>query len=375
MTSRGPKYELSTLLRSHDLSAIVGNSWKLRCLYALSKCRTSALGGHLDRCTHQGCGQVHISYNSCRNRHCPKCQGHLKEKWIEQRELELLKVPYYHVVFTLAHCLNELALSNPREVYRSLFEASWQVIRDFGYNAQFLGAKTGMISILHTWGQNLSLHPHVHCIVPAGGLTQNGKWKSTRSKGKYLYPAKAMAKVFRARFMSALRKRLDIPDSVAKQCFSKPWVVYCKQPFYGAKQVIEYLGRYTHKIAISNHRLLDLGSGKVTFKAKDYRHGGKPVILRLNHAEFIRRFALHILPKGFTRIRHYGILSSTSKQRCRILVEKQIGRPLFLTEKAQKPQHRICPKCKKGKLETILVFDKRGPPKKYEHLLTNPTLL
>ena len=372
-----PKYELSTILRQHreELPKLISNSWKRRCLYALSRCRTAEMGGHIDRCTHTHCGHVHISYNSCRNRHCPKCQGHLKEKWIEARTQELLKCPYYHVVFTLPSELHELALFQPKEVYGSLFAACWKVIKGFGDNPKFLGAKTGMISILHTWGQNLSLHPHVHCIVPAGGLTPSAKWKNTRSKGKYLYPAQAMAKVFRACFMEELRKRLKVPHDTAKKCFEKQWVVYCKQPFYGPKQVIEYLGRYTHKVAISNHRIVKLNAQQLVFKAKDYRHGGKRVEITMDQTEFIRRFALHILPKGFTRIRHFGILSSTSKQKCREEIEAQIGLVKRSVKTQKKNSHRRCPKCKKGELVTVLVFDKRGPPQgALNSLLNNPIL-
>jgi predicted glycoside hydrolase/deacetylase ChbG (UPF0249 family) len=369
-TSR-PKHELSTILRQHreQLPELINNTWKRRCLYALSRCRTPEMGGHIDQCNHAACGHVHMSYNSCRNRHCPKCQGHLKEKWIIQRTQELLKCPYYHVVFTLPSELHELALIQPKEVYGSLFAASWKVIKGFGENPKFLGAKTGMISVLHTWGQNLSLHPHLHCIVPSGGLSASGKWKNTRSKGKYLYPAQAMAEVFRASFMQELRKHIEVPQSVARKCFEKQWVVYCKQPFWGPKQVIEYLGRYTHKVAISNHRILDLSENFVRFAAKDYKHGGRQIVVTMNHPEFIRRFALHILPKGFTRIRHYGILSSSSKQKSRVTIEKQIGAVFTSQKVVEKPLHRVCPVCKKGRLETVLVFDNRGPPKHWVNRL------
>jgi len=364
-----PKYELASILRKHEhqLPLIIANRWKQRTLFALARCRTAQMGGHIDRCDHTGCGKLHLSYNSCRNRHCPKCQGHLKERWIEAREQQVLKVPYFHVVFTVPDCLNALALQYPEQLYSTLFKVSWSVIRDFGNDPKHLGAKTGMIALLHTWGQNLSLHPHLHCIVPAGGMTKSGKWKQTKSKGKFLFPVKAMSSVFRARFVEALAQKITIPAQIRKQLFAKRWVVYAKRPFYGPKQVIEYLGRYSHKVALSNHRIRDIQNGKVHFSAKDYRNGGRKTTIVLSEQEFIRRFALHVLPKGFTRIRHYGILSSSTKVEYKIQIDNQIGR----VQVAQKVPslHRICPTCRKGALETVAVFDQRGPPKHWKKLL------
>jgi hypothetical protein len=235
------------------------------------------------------------------------------------------------------------------------------VIRDFANNPKFLGAQTGMIAILHTWGQNLSLHPHLHCIVPGGGMTASGKWKYAKGKGKYLYPVKAMSKVFRARFVAALKKEFDEPVSFYDTLFKTDWVVYCKAPFYNNTQVVEYLGRYTHKIAISNHRLQSLKDQKVTFSAKDYRKGGARCSVTVSDQEFIRRFCLHILPKGFTRIRHYGILSSSLKGKVLPLLRVQL--PKQKVAKPKEPlQHRRCPSCKKGTLVTIHIFGSRGPP-------------
>ncbi len=246
---------------------------------------------------------------------------------------------------------------------------AWQVIQGFGNNPKFLGAQTGMIAILHTWGQNLSLHPHLHCIVPGGGLSKSGKWQPTKQQGKtgcrrarYLFPVKAMSKVFRARFVAELRKVLeDTTPNFYNTLFTKDWVVYCKRPFLGPEQVVEYLGRYTHKIAISNHRLLAIEKDKVSFSAKDYRHGGKPYVLELSQAEFIRRFALHILPKGFVRIRHYGLLSSYHK-RVSLSNLKATLAPVRLKERPP-ILHRKCSKCKKGNLITLSIFTARGPPK------------
>lgn len=346
------------------LSGICTNSWQFRTLHALRKCRTAALGGHIDRCDNTCCDRLHLSYNSCRNRHCPKCQGHKREQWVRAREAELINTPYFHVVFTLPDTLNELCLNGPEQLYGLLFKTAWSVIRDFGKNPKFMGAETGMVAILHTWGQNLSLHPHLHCIVPGGGITVSGKWRYAKNNGntRYLFPVRAMGKVFRARFVADLRKRFDLPADLYDALFAKDWVVYCKRPFMGAPQVIEYLGRYTHKVAIGNHRIKDLDRGGVTFSVKDYRHGGRKSLLRLSDAEFIRRFTLHILPKGFVRIRHYGILSSSRKRRLLPLIRAQIG-DVRITVDRRPLQHNICPVCKVGHLVTVTVFDGRGPPR------------
>lgn len=361
--SKRPAYEVAGIVNKYQdcLHLLTTNSWQSRTLHAIRKCRTVALGGHIDKCDHSSCGVLHMSYNSCRNRHCPKCQGHLREQWITAREEELINVPYFHVVFTLPDHLNKLCMHEPAKVYGILFKAAWQVIKEFSGDPKFIGADTGMVSVLHTWGQNMSLHPHLHCIIPGGGLSKSGKWKASKNKGKYLFPVKAMSKVFRAKFVAGLRKELILPDDLGKKLFSKPWVVYCKSPFMGPQQVIEYLGRYTHKIAISNHRILSLNKDLVNFSVKDYRHGGKKGICTLTEKEFIRRFAMHILPKGFVRIRHYGILSSTSKAKRLPVAREQTGEVLLKTTKAESV-FKTCPKCKKGKLVTVAVFDKRGPP-------------
>lgn len=359
-----PLYEVANVLELNEalLSKYSSNTWQLRTLHALRKCRTAALGGHIDRCDNPQCNRLHLSYNSCRNRHCPKCQGHKRESWIQARKKELLNVPYFHVIFTLPDTLNQLCLYAPKEMYSILFKTAWSVLQDFGANPKFLGASIGMVAILHTWGQNLSLHPHLHCIVPGGGIGGNGKWKYAKSKGKYLFPVKAMSKVFRARFVESLRKEFDQPESFYDKLFAKNWVVYCRRPFASPKYVVEYLGRYTHKIAISNHRITSLANGRVSFTVKDYRKAGAKHTLSLRDAEFIRRFSLHVLPKGFVRIRHYGILSS---------YKKKIVLPLLMAEMGQIPQsqelppkqHRRCPRCKEGTLVTVFMFDSRGPPK------------
>jgi len=358
-------------IEQQKLQKLSLTSWHFRALQAIRRCRTLAMGGHIDKC--DCCQKLHISYNSCRNRHCPTCQGHKREQWIKARENELLNVPYFHVVFTLPHEFNTFALSHGKIMYSSLFKAAWQTLLQFGANPKHLGGKMGMIGVLHTWGQNLSLHPHLHCIVPGGGLTKSAKWKSAKNNGKYLFNVKAMSPVFRAKYVALLRKsELKIPKTVYNQVFKKKWVVFAKQPFARPEHVIEYLGRYTHKIAISNHRILKIDHEKrlVTFSAKDYRHGDKKIVLSLSTQEFIRRFGLHILPKGFTRIRHYGILSSSWKKEKlpQLQAELAAKTPAILT--TEKPLlHRQCPSCKKGRLHTVLLFDARGPPPNWQQLI------
>jgi hypothetical protein len=357
-----PLYEVASILQRNigQIPTLVANRWQARTLYALSACRTHLLGGHIDKCTNPACNHVHISYNSCRNRHCPKCQGHKREQWIQARESELLNVPYYHVVFTLPEELNKVCLYKPKVIYKLLFKTAWSVIKGFAANPKFLGAKTGMVAILHTWGQNLSLHPHLHCIVPGGGVSPQMKWKHARGKGKYLFPVKTMSKVFRARFAEGLRKQTGPDDGLYKKLFEKSWTVYCKRPFFGPPQVVEYLGRYTHKIAISNHRINSIENGSITFMAKDYRHGGKKHPVTLTDHEFIRRFSQHILPKGFTRIRHYGIFSSSIKKNTIPPLQEQLGKVML--QEIPTLQHRVCPVCKIGKLVTLITFTARGPP-------------
>ncbi len=375
------KYELAHVLRGqwNSIEQSVKNrslnTWQLRTLSALNQCRTSALGGHIDGCTN--CGNLRISYNSCRNRHCPKCQGNEREEWIRAREKELLPVAYFHVVFTLPNELNALCMQYPRIMYASLFDASWDTINTFSNDEKHLGATTGMISILHTWGQQLTLHPHLHCIIPAGGLKKNGQWKHSKTKGNYLFPVKALSVVYRAKYIHHLRKHIAnhnlktdkpivLPKKVTETCFKKHWVVYAKKPFSGVNSVVEYLGRYTHKVAISNHRIsmIDKLNNTVTFNYKDYKAQGIKKQLTLNSMEFVRRFSLHILPKAFVRIRHYGILSSTSKTKAIAAIRKQLPtkKPKSATTRAIHFNPLQCQCCKKETMTKILNFDQRGPP-------------
>lgn len=375
-----PRFEVADVLKAHwDHIALSGsyNSWQLRTLHAISSCRTAAMGGHIDKCDH--CNHIRISYNSCRNRHCPKCQVVQRERWILAREGDLLPVPYFHVVFTLPDSLNPLCMHAPKKVYDLLFATAWKVLEGFGNNHKHLGAQMGMIAILHTWGQNLSLHPHLHCIVPGGGLTQQNKWRPARGKGRYLFDVTAMSKVFRAKFVAGVRSAFPgQPKSLYDALFKQSWVVFANQPFAGPKQVIEYLGRYTHKIAISNHRIQSIENDIVTFSFKDYRDAAKKKKMPLPALEFIRRFAMHILPKRFVRIRHYGILSCKRKTNDLIIIHQQFNSVYVPAVKKTWQQVSIerlrynpiiCPCCKKATMRMVMEFDHRGPPPGWEQLL------
>lgn len=270
-----PAFEVAEMLNAHwpAVQHSNFNTWQLRTLDAVRRCRTASLGSHVDGCT--SCAHLRISYNSCRNRHCPKCQGTKREEWIHAREDELLPVPYFHVVFTLPDTLNKLCMHKPTVLYNLLCSTAWSVLNSFGHDHKWLGAQTGMISILHTWGQTLTLHPHLHCIMPGGGITKAGRWKMAKSEGKYLFNIKAMSIVFRGKFIAALKQQLPgHSDKILTDAlYEHNWVVYAKRPFTGPQSVIEYLGRYTHKIAISNHRIKTIDDAGVTFVYKDYRHG------------------------------------------------------------------------------------------------------
>jgi len=324
-----PTFEVADILRTHgdrflDRYRSSFDYQQLKAFRAIQSCRTAALGGHRDACLR--CGYQAISYNSCRNRHCPKCQAQARERWVAARERELLDTSYFHVVFTIPHELNVLALENPRLFYDLLFTASAQTLLQIASDPKHLGAEIGVIGILHTWGQNLLLHPHIHCVVPACGLSpDHRRW--VRPRYPFFLPVKVLSRVFRGKFLAGL-KRLHRRNQLCcarpaaaladRQQFTKllrrlhrhDWVVYAKPAFGGPMQVLRYLGRYTHRVAISNHRLLAFDQERVTFRWKDYAHGGKQGKMTLGATEFLRRFFLHVLPKGFVRIRHFGFLAN-----------------------------------------------------------------
>jgi hypothetical protein len=293
-----------------------------KALRAIVDCRTAALGGHVERC--EGCGVELHRYHSCRNRHCPKCQALAKERWVQKRQAELLPAEYFHVVFTLPHALNRLAQWQPQLVYGLLFASAAQTLLEVGRNPRWLGAELGVTAVLHTWGQRLDQHIHVHCIVTGGGLSDDGKWRA--AKPHFLFPVRVLSKVFRGKYLAALKQqwqsgafdsdasRLDDIGALLTELRSTDWVVYAKPPFGGPEQVLRYLGRYTHRVAIGNHRLLSLEDGQVRFRWRDYAHGNKQKVMALDGPEFLRRFLLHVLPKGFTRIRHYGLLANRMKR-------------------------------------------------------------
>jgi hypothetical protein len=311
-----PAVEVADLLHKQGDRFIHQSPWlnfqQLSVLRAIARCRTAALGGHIDQCSQ--CGHQAISYNSCRNRHCPKCQAQARQRWLAAREKELLDVPYFHVVFTLPHELNPLCLCNARVLYDLLFRTSAAAMLEVAANAKRLGAKIGFLSILHTWGQNLLLHPHVHYVVPAGGLAPDHKsW--IRPKYAFFLPVDVLGSVFRAKFVHGLRttfhkRKLVFPGSIAPlanpkrladfvdSLFRKPWVVYAKPAFGAPTHVLRYLGRYTHRVAISNHRLLAFDGERITFRWRDYAHGNKQRKMTLAATEFLRRFTQHILPRG-----------------------------------------------------------------------------
>jgi hypothetical protein len=287
--------------------------------HAIMDCRTSTLGGHIEVCDE--CGHTRISYNSCRNRHCPKCQTVRRDQWVQARTNDVLDCPYFHVVFTVPDCLHALIYSNQEQAYSALFRASADTLLECGADARRLGAKVGFTSVLHTSGQNLSYHPHIHAIVCAGGIDGHGAWR--QSKAKFFIPVKVLSRVFRGKLTEALKGMgltlagEDDPKRIADiiaLSWEREWVVYAKRPFRDAACVIEYLGRYTHRTAISNSRILAASETEVTFRWRDYRDSGKMKVMALATSEFIRRFLMHVLPVGFMRIRHYGFLSNNGKR-------------------------------------------------------------
>jgi hypothetical protein len=359
---------------------------QLRAMRAIELCRTAELGGHVEEC--DTCGSIRISYNSCRNRHCPKCQFLNKERWIEARAEDLLPIEYFHVVFTITDELNPLALRNQRVLYNILFRSVSETLTELSRDPEHLGAELGFISILHTWGQNLMDHPHIHCIVTGGGLSEDGKrWVSCRDG--FFLPVKVLSRLFRGKFLDYLKKsyesgklefhgeisELEDPEQFAiflRGLYEKEWVVYCKRPFKGIEMVLEYLGRYTHKVAISNHRIIGIEDKKVLFSWRDYADGNRDKIMRVDVFEFIRRYLLHILPERFVKIRYYGLLGNRNRRQkigqCRSLlgvsneIKKENG-----NERWEEFLMRVCgidimrcPFCKKGRMVIKeIIFPKR----------------
>ena len=321
--------EVADIFRSHGPSYRAAHSLplqQLKTMRAIELSRSAELGGHVDEC--EECGHLKISYNSCRNRHCPKCQFLKKEKWIEAREHELLPIAYFHVVFTLPEELKSLVLKNREVMYNLLFKAASETLTELA--RERLGVQIGTIAVLHTWGQNLLDHPHLHCIVSGGGLSGEG-W--IHAKRRFLFPVKVLSRLFRGKFLAFLKKAyeggklegVDQFPTLLKVLYTKEWVVYAKPPFNGPKTVLAYLGRYTHRVAITNHRILGMEEGKVSFSWKDYADGNTKKTMTLDVFEFIRRFLLHVLPPGFVKIRHFGFLSNRMRNVCLELCRAALG--------------------------------------------------
>jgi len=334
-------------LQSHSLSPIQAKAFR-----SIQNCRTSVLGAHIDTC--DMCGFEKISYNSCRNRHCPKCQTIPKDQWIEKQNQYLLNTGYFHVVFTLPEELNAPLLRNQETAYGLMFKAVSETLLELCADKKYLGATPGITTVLHTWSQNLMFHPHIHCIVTGGGLTKDRKWRASRKK--FFIPVKVLSRKFRGKFLFLLRQAGLSFDPVL---YRGEWVVYCKPPFKNASKVIDYLGRYTHRVALSNNRILEIKDDQVTFAWRDYRDN-KVKNMTVAAAEFIRRFMLHVLPSGFRKIRHYGILAARDKS-TRISLCKKLTQTTFqpknslitIHERLQKilgMDFDLCPCCGVGHL-------------------------
>jgi hypothetical protein len=364
-----PPFEVADIIRAQGNRFIESNRswlhWKhLKVLHAIARCRTAALGGHRDQCPR--CSYQAISYNSCRNRHCPKCQTAARDKWLAARQQELLAVGYFHVVFTLPQELSQLALQNKKAVYSLLFRASAETLLEVAADPKHLGAEIGFLSVLHTWGQNLLHHPHVHCVIPAGGLSlDRSHWVHSRSG--FFLPVRVLSRVFRGKFTAGLKrlfrqrrlvlagilKQLTNPNvfrSFLRPLFRKDWIVYAKPPFGGPDHVLHYLARYTHRVAISNHRLIGFENDQVTFRWKDYAHGNKQRKMTVPADEFLRRFLLHVLPRGFVRIRSFGFLANRCRTGllalCRqLLLQQACNDEPAISNVRQQLVCGFCPKC------------------------------
>jgi putative transposase/transposase-like zinc-binding protein len=380
-----PEWEVADVIQRYGKAFLHKHGGHLtgvqkQALRDLGRCRTAELGGHVDECL--DCGFLRIAYNSCRNRHCPKCQALTRARWLDKQAEHLLPVEYFHVVFTLPREVADLALANPAVLYDLLFQAASATLRDVAANPKRLGAQVGTLLVLHTWGQNMHHHPHLHAVVTGGGLSCNAKgvidasprWIGCR-KGFFL-PVKVLSRVFRGKYLTGLqqafnegklvcpknRHALTDPDASQRwlsPLYRKDWVVYAKRPFGGPKQVLKYLARYTHRVAISNARLLDVAGGQVSFRYKDYADGNQQKVMTLSADEFLRRFVQHVLPKRFVKIRHYGLLANKQREEkltlCRLLLHtadvpdssETSTPPEALIDAAQAPH---CPNCGSARL-------------------------
>jgi hypothetical protein len=367
-----PRLELADVFRSHGEQLGPLSAVESQAVRAITSCRTAALGGHVQECDH--CGHRDVSYNSCRNRHCPKCEGLKKARWVEARRSDLLPAEYHHVVFTIPQELHPIFLADPKVAIDLLFAAVSETLQEVALNPKRMGARIGFTAVLHTWTQTLAYHPHIHCIVPGGGISPKGdRWIA--AKPGFLLPVRVLSLVFRGKLLSMLegatgKRRLQTEAKkvlpLLARAALKKWVVYSKPPVAGPDQVLEYLGRYTHRIAISNERLVSLHEGQVTFRWKDRAHGNQQKLLTLDALEFLRRFLLHVLPKRLVRIRHYGFLANSVRRRevaqCRTLLKVPSDRCPKDDEHRKSETWQelllrltgrdvtLCPHCKQGRL-------------------------
>jgi hypothetical protein len=382
-----PALEVADVIRQHGAAFLARHGGALtgpqrQALRDLARCRTAALGGHLQRCA--DCGHEQPAYNSCRNRHCPKCQARTRAEWLDREATFLLPVEYFHVVFTLPAEVADVALAHPAVLYDLLFQAAAATLREVAANPKRLGAQIGVLLVLHTWGQNLHHHPHVHGVVTGGGLSCNAqgvidptpRWVSCRPG--FFLPVRVLSRVFRGKYLAGLRQAFDqgkLPGWPTADAFAqwlaplaaKAWVVYAKPPFGGPERVLKYLARYTHRVAISNHRLVSLADGRVTFRYQDYADAHRPKTMSLTAEEFLRRFVQHVLPRGFVKLRHYGLLANRHRE-----ARLEVSRRLLVAVTAaallagaatpepdpvalEPPRVRGCPQCGGVRLERIAV--------------------
>jgi hypothetical protein len=348
-------------------------------LRAIAACRTALLGGRRETCDH--CGATRLTFNSCRTRHCPTCQAQASARWIEARRAELLPIPYFHVVFTLPHALNALAQANRRVIYTLLFRATAETLLAFGRDPRHLGGTIGITAILHTWSQTLTEHVHVHCLVTGGALSRD-RTRWIHGRAAFLFPVKALSVVFRAKYLAGLQRAFtegtltfaagtapladaDRFAALVTQLRGTPWVVYAKRPFGGPAQVLKYLGRYTHRIAISNARLVSLVDGVVQFRWKDYADGGRHKVMALGVEEFLRRFLLHVLPRGFVRIRHFGLLANGQRRATIARARRLLGAPTPAKPDDHEPDadldHTLCPLCRHGHWQVVEILRPIAP--------------
>lgn len=386
-----PKFELADVVKKFGNELLANTSLspiQTKTLYNITVCRTSVLGGHEEKC--DSCGSVRYSYNSCGDRHCPKCLAAKQLQWVDTLIDKTLPVNHFHIVFTVPHCLNSICLWNNTLYYNILFKSVWATLHSFGYS--HYGVETGAVAVLHTWGQNLSLHPHIHCLVPAAGYSIDGKWKNIGQGGKFLYPVHQLSTSFKGKFLDSLKRELrklnvlDNFNAAIQKAYATPWVVHSEPSLAKPEHVVRYLGQYTHRVAISNDRIINFTKTHVNFIAKDYNDGAKKKVVSLDGVEFLRRFCMHILPRRFVKIRYFGVYNPTTK---RNLMLQFVPKTIDSIEKKLKPKETAsqiilrltgrdvckCPICKQGTMHRIKVLHPiRAPTNNLPELLKSRLL-